>query len=144
MNNLLKLSSLLLATAVTAPMIATPAHAQDSMSMSQSMAMGPKTGAFKGPEVNGGTATLEKKGGKYTVKLSPDFKIPASPAPHFQVVDGDGNTYLLQRLTIIGDKTHREVTLPKYIKSVKTVQIYCAFAEVVLGEASFDKVQSTK
>ena len=29
------------------------------------------------------------------------------------------------------------ITLPSYIKNVAKVQIYCAWAEAVLGEASF-------
>jgi hypothetical protein len=93
---------------------------------------------FKGAEVNGGTVSASTENGKTTLKLSKDFKIPASPAPHFQVIDADGNTFLLRRLTIVGNKTHRDVVLPSYIKSVAKVQIWCAFAEVVLGEASFE------
>jgi hypothetical protein len=98
---------------------------------------------FKGAEVNGGTATITTMDGKTVLKLSSDFKIPASPAPHFQVVDSDGNVYLLRRLTVKGDKTHRDVVIPSYIKNVAKVQIWCAFAEVVLGEATFDTAVMT-
>jgi hypothetical protein len=44
----------------------------------------------------------------------------------------------LQKLTIKGDKLNRAITLPAYVPDVSKVQIWCAFAEVVLGEASFD------
>ena len=97
------------------------------------------TSMFKGIEVNGGTANLYKKDGKTHLSFSMDFKTPGSPSPHWQVVDGNGNTFLLQRITIAGDKTNRDITLPSYIKSVKKVQVWCSFAEVVLGEASFGK-----
>jgi hypothetical protein len=107
--------------------------------MKMSMKMGMTTSAFKGVEVNGGTASISKVNGKQVLSVSSDFKIPTSPAPHFQVVDTKGNVYLLQRLTIVGDKTHRSVTLPSYIKDVAKVQIWCSFAEVLLGEAKFEK-----
>jgi hypothetical protein len=35
------------------------------------------------------------------------------------------------------------ITLPAYIRDVTKVQIYCAWAEAVLGEASFAKPQMT-
>jgi hypothetical protein len=56
------------------------------------------------------------------------------------VVDNDGRVYLLQKLTVkglTGDKMNRSITLPAYIKSVAKVQFWCAYAEVLLGEASF-------
>jgi hypothetical protein len=98
------------------------------------------TGTFSGVKVNGGTATLTKQGKTFTIELSPDFKVPDAPAPHWQIVDGDGNTYLLQRLVIKEDKFHKSITLPSYIRSVAKVQIWCAWAEVLLGEASFNTV----
>ena len=54
--------------------------------------------------------------------------------------------YLLQKLTVkglVGDKMNRSITLPSYISDVAKVQFYCAYAEVVLGEASFGHVNST-
>jgi len=54
-------------------------------------------------------------------------------------VDSKGNTYLLQKLTIKGDKVNRSITLPVYVADVSKVQIWCAFAEVILGEASFNQ-----
>lgn len=98
-----------------------------------------RSGAFKGVEVNGGFASLYKKGNRWHLKASPDFKIPTSPAPHWQVIDSRGNVYLLQRLTLVGDKTNLDIALPSYIQSVAKVQIWCSFAEVNLGEASFAK-----
>jgi hypothetical protein len=68
---------------------------------------------------------------------SDDFKIPDTPAPHWQVVDSSGNTYLLKRLVIKGDKQNRTIEVPRYIKDIAKVQIWCAYAEVVLGEGNF-------
>jgi hypothetical protein len=47
--------------------------------------------------------------------------------------------FLLQRLGIKGDKVNLQITLPAYVKDVAKVQIYCAWAEAVLGEAAFDR-----
>ena len=47
--------------------------------------------------------------------------------------------YLLNRLAIKGDKQNRTIALPAYINDVAKVQVWCAFAEVLLGEASFAK-----
>jgi hypothetical protein len=54
-------------------------------------------------------------------------------------VDTKGNVYLLNRLAIKGDKQNRTIALPPYINDVAKVQVWCAFAEVLLGEASFSK-----
>jgi hypothetical protein len=40
-------------------------------------------------------------------------------------------------LTIKGDKVKSQHHPPAYVPDVSKVQIWCAFAEVVLGEASF-------
>ncbi|MBI1334857.1 MAG: hypothetical protein JST12_04345 [Armatimonadetes bacterium] len=142
-----KLSTLvILATAASfafagpTPMNPTQQKSKDAMMMMDVA----KTGQFKGIEVNGGTANLYKKDGKFHLMFSDDFKTPGSPSPHWQVVDADGNTFLLQRITIAGDKTNRDITLPSYVHSVKKVQVWCSFAEVVLGEASFDKTVRLK
>lgn len=126
MNKILSLT--LLAT-----LVAASASAQTSTMM---MSM---SSPFKGIEVNGGTVSFEQRMGKPVLMLSDDFKIPMSPAPHWQVVDNMGNTFLLKQLKIAGDRTNRSITLPKYIHSVRKVQIWCSFAEVVLGEATFAK-----
>src|SRR5215468_3255402 len=93
---------------------------------------------FQGPKANTGTVTHTVKDGKNILTLSDDFKVPGTPDPHWQVVDSKGNTYQLQKLTIKGDKVNRSIILPAYVPDVSKVQIWCAFAEVVLGEASFD------
>lgn len=101
------------------------------------------TSVFKGAKVNAGTVTHETKDGKQMLTLSDDFKTPDTPAPHWQVVDSKGNTYLLNRLMVKGgvissDKLNKTITLPPYIQDVAKVQIWCAWAEVLLGEASFE------
>jgi len=93
---------------------------------------------FAGAKANTGTVTHTKEGGKNVLTLSDDFKVPDTPDPHWQVVDSKGNVYLLQRLPIKGDKVNRSITLPSYIADIAKVQIWCAFAETSLGEASFD------
>jgi hypothetical protein len=98
---------------------------------------------FSGAKVNGGTATLATSGATRTLTLSDDFKVPDTPDPHWQVVDSTGATFLLQRLAIKGDKVNKTITLPTYVKDVVKVQIYCAWAEVLLGEASFESPKGT-
>ena len=99
---------------------------------------GHTTKPFTGVKVNGGTVTHSKDNGKNVLTLSDDFKVPETPDPHWQVVDSQGNTYLLQRLMVKPDKLNKSIVLPAYIKDVAKVQIWCAFAEVVLGEAPFE------
>ena len=36
-----------------------------------------------------------------------------------------------------GNKEKREVAVPSYIQNISKVQVYCAWAEVILGEANF-------
>ncbi len=95
------------------------------------------TNAFSGAKVNGGTVTHSTMDGKSVLTLSDDFVVPDTPAPHWQVVDSKGNVYLLQRLVIKGDKFNKTITLPSYVHDVAKVQIWCAWAEALLGEASF-------
>lgn len=97
-----------------------------------------KTKPFTGAKVNGGMVTHEVKDGKHMLTLSDDFKSPDTPDPHWQIVDGKGNTHLLQRLMIKGDKMNKSIMIPNDVYDVAKVQIWCAFAEVVLGETSFD------
>jgi hypothetical protein len=94
---------------------------------------------FQGPKANTGTVSHSVVNGKNVLTLSDDFKVPGAPDPHWQVVDSKGNSYLLQKLTIKGDKVNRSITLPAYIPDVSKAQIWCAFVEVVLGEASFQQ-----
>jgi hypothetical protein len=90
-------------------------------------------------KANTGTATHARSGNTDTLTWSDDFKIPETPAPHWQVVDTKGNVFLLNRLTIKGDKQNRTIALPAFVNDVAKVQIWCAFAEVLLGEASYSK-----
>jgi hypothetical protein len=92
---------------------------------------------FTGVKVNGGTVTLTKEGGKTVLTLSHDFAVPETPDPHWQVIDSKGNVYLLQRLPIKGDKINTSITVPSYVPDVAKVQIWCAYAESLLGEAPF-------
>jgi hypothetical protein len=95
---------------------------------------------FAGVKANTGSVSLATSGAARTLTLSDDFKAPEAPDPHWQVVDNEGRVYLLQKLTVkglTGDKMNRSITLPAYIKSVAKVQFWCAYAEVLLGEASF-------
>ncbi|HYL14570.1 MAG TPA: hypothetical protein VEV41_16115 [Terriglobales bacterium] len=95
---------------------------------------------FQGPKANKGTVTHSTKDGKSVLTLSDDFVVPDTPDPHWQVVDSDGNVYLLDKLktkAFIGTSYKKEIVVPKYVKNVAKVQIWCAFAEVNLGEASF-------
>jgi hypothetical protein len=95
------------------------------------------TTPFTGKAVNGGTVTHEMQGSKHVLTVSSDFVVPGSPDPHWQVIDTKGNAYLLNRLTLKDDKVNRSIALPAYIQDVAKVQMWCAWAEVVLGEASF-------
>ncbi|MGE0462805.1 MAG: hypothetical protein AB7Q16_15680 [Vicinamibacterales bacterium] len=95
------------------------------------------TGKFSGAKVNAGTVTHSMQAGKNILSLSSDFQVPDTPDPHWQVVDSKGTVFLLERLGIKGDKVNTSITLPSYVKDVAKVQIYCAWAEAVLGEASF-------
>lgn len=97
-----------------------------------------KSKAFAGAKVNGGMVSHEMTDGRHVLTLSDDFKVPDTPDPHWQVVDSQGNTYLMQRLMIKNDKLNKSITLPTYVHDVARVQIWCAYAEVVLGEAVFD------
>lgn len=100
---------------------------------------GHTTSKFEGIKANSGAASHARSGNGDTLTWSDEFKIPDTPAPHWQVVDSKGHVYLLNRLTIKGDKQNRTISLPSYVHDVAKVQIWCAYAEVLLGEASFPK-----
>lgn len=95
---------------------------------------------FMGVKANTGTVSATVDNGSITLKVSDDFVIPDTPAPSWQIVDSKGNTYLLNQFRIKGDKTNRQITLPGYIKDVAKVQVWCSFAEVLLGETTFDTI----
>jgi hypothetical protein len=100
---------------------------------------------FHGAEVNAGTVTDTMQGNKHILTLSDDFKVPAkAPDLHWQVVDSKGDTFMLQRLlikggTLKGDKLNKSITVPAYVPDISKVQIYCAYVEMSLGEASFEQ-----
>ena len=93
---------------------------------------------FEGVKANTGTVTHSKEDGKDILTLSNDFKTPDAPAQHWQIVDTEGNIYLLNRLVIKGDKYNESITVPSYIKDIAKVRIWCAWAEALLGETSFE------
>ena len=97
-----------------------------------------KSGPFKGAKANTGFVTHMTVNGKSMLTLSDDFVAPQTPDPHWQIVDSEGNTYLLQKLMIKDGGMNKSIEVPKYIRDVAKVQIWCAFAEVNLGEAVFD------
>ena len=93
---------------------------------------------FQGPKANTGTVAHFVENGKSMLKVSDDFKVPDTPAPTWRVVDSKGNIYTLDAFKIkSGNKEKREVVVPSYISDIAKVQVYCAWAEVLLGEASF-------
>jgi len=98
------------------------------------------TGQFQGPKANKGHVTHSTRDGKSVLTLSDDFVVPDTPDPHWQVVDSDGQVYLLDKLkkrALLGDKYQKEIVLPGYVKNVSKVIIWCAWAEANLGDASF-------
>ena len=98
------------------------------------------SGQFQGPKANKGHVTHSTRDGKSVLTLSDDFVVPDTPDPHWQVVDSDGQVYLLDKLkkkALLGDKYQKEIVLPGYVKNVSEVIIWCAWAEANLGDASF-------
>ena len=91
---------------------------------------------FQGPKANTGTVSHSIENGKSMLRVSPDFKVPDTPAPTWRVVDSKGAIYTLDAFKIKGGEK-REVVVPAYVKDIAKVQVYCAFAEVLLGEAAF-------
>ena len=72
------------------------------------------TSMFSGKEVHVGTVMHTQDGKNHMLTWSDEFKIPNSPAPHWQVVDSKGNVFLLNRLKIKDDKLNRTIVLPSY------------------------------
>ena len=91
---------------------------------------------FEGPKANTGTVTHSVENGKSILRVSSDFKVPDTPAPTWRVVDAQGNIYTLDAFKIKGGEK-REVVVPAYIHDIVKVQVYCAWAQVLLGEAGF-------
>jgi hypothetical protein len=99
------------------------------------------TARFTGPKANTGTAIHFVENGKSMLKVSDEFQTPDTPAPTWRVVDNKGNIYTLDAFKIKnvigGSKEKREVVVPAYVPNIVKVQVYCAWAEALLGEASF-------
>src|SRR6185503_21260314 len=75
------------------------------------------TTKFSGSKANTGFVTHSSKDGKNILTLSDDFVVPDTPDPHWQVVDSDGNVYLLDKLktkAFLGENYKKEIVVPKY------------------------------
>jgi hypothetical protein len=104
-----------------------------------------RSAEFAGPKADRGTVVHSVEDGRHVLTLSDDFKIPDAPDPHWRVVDAKGEAHLLDRLTVKpGQTLRRSIVLPRSITSLATVQMYCAWAETVLGEASFPQAIAMK
>src|SRR5712691_6020087 len=100
-------------------------------------AKGPQTSSkFEGPKANTGTVSHTIENGKSMLRVSADFKVPDTPAPTWRVVDSKGTIYTLDAFKTKGGEK-REVVVPSYVKDIAKVQVYCAWAEVLLGDAGF-------
>ena len=99
------------------------------------------SGPFQGPKANTGTVTYSMENGKSILRVSADFKVPDTPAPTWRVVDSKGNIYTLDAFKIKGtlgsNAEKRQVEVPGYVNDIAKVQVYCAWAQTLLGEASF-------
>lgn len=94
---------------------------------------------FTGPKANKGFVTHTTENGKSTLTLSDDFVVPDTPDPHWRVMDSKGNVYDLAKLKVKNDGYNKAIVVPPYVKDIKRVIIWCAFAETNLGEAAFDQ-----
>ena len=95
---------------------------------------------FEGPKANTGTVMHYLENGKSMLKVADDFKVPDTPAPTWRVVDTKGNIYTLDAFKIkSGSNEKRQIVVPAYVPNILKVQVYCAWAEVLLGEASFSQ-----
>ena len=122
------LNRLLSVFALTALLAASAAWAASMDTHTSSM--------FQGPKANTGTVSHSIEDGKSILRVSSDFKVPDTPAPTWRVVDSNGAVYTLDAFKIKGGEK-REVEVPSYISNIAKVQVYCAWAQVLLGEASF-------
>lgn len=103
------------------------------------------SGSFSGVKADRGTVTHRVEGGRHVLTLSDDFKIPEAPDAHWQLVDSRGTVFQLDRLVVKPDQTlKRTLVVPSYVTDVAKVQMWCAYAEVLLGEASFQAPISTR
>ena len=91
---------------------------------------------FQGPKANTGKALHLYEGNQSVLRVTDDFKVPDTPAPTWRIVDSKGTVYTLDAFKIKGGEK-RQVNVPHYVKDIAKVQVYCAWAEVLLGESSF-------
>src|ERR1700747_2693546 len=85
------------------------------------------TGQFQGPKANKGHVTHSTRDGKSVLTLSDDFVVPDTPDSHWQLVDSDGNVYLVdksKKKAFIGDKFQKEIVVPSDVKNVSKVIIW--------------------
>ena len=94
------------------------------------------SGQFQGAKANTGMVMHAIENGKSILRVTPDFKVPDTPAPTWRIVDSKGVIYTLDAFKIKGGEK-REVMVPAYVHNIAKVQVYCAWAEALLGEASF-------
>jgi len=95
-----------------------------------------KSSMFAGPKANTGTVSHLRENGRSILRVSEDFKVPDTPAPTWRVVDAKGNIHTLEAFKIKGGEK-REVIVPAYVKDIAKVEVYCAWAQVLLGDAKF-------
>jgi hypothetical protein len=126
---LLHVASAVLVVAAAAFITTRTSHAQMGQSHTSSR--------FAGAKANMGTVTHTRQGNKNLLTLSDDFKVPDTPDPHWQLVDSEGTVYLLDKLSLKGDRVAKTITVPGYVPDVAKVVIWCAWAEANLGEATF-------
>jgi hypothetical protein len=94
------------------------------------------SGGFAGPKANTGTVSHLYENGQSILRVSNDFKVPDTPAPTWRIVDSKGTIYTLDAFKIKGGEK-RQVSVPGFVRDIAKVQVYCAWAEVLLGEANF-------
>src|SRR5499427_7618951 len=87
---------------------ATSSFAQDSH----------KSGPFQGAKANKGFVTHTTQNGKSILVLSDDFVPPQTPDPHWQVIDSNGKTYLLDRLMTKDQKLKKSIVVPEYVADI--------------------------
>src|SRR6059036_3155547 len=105
----------ILASLTALVIAATSGFAQDSH----------KSGPFQGAKANKGFVTHTTQNGKSMLTLSDDFVPPQTPDPHWQVVDSNGKTYLLDRLMTKDQKVKKSIVVPEYVPDIAKVQIWC-------------------
>ncbi len=94
------------------------------------------TSQFQGPKANTGAVNHTREMGHSVLRVTSDFVVPDTPAPTWRLVDSKGNIYTFDAFKIKGGEK-REIVVPDYVQDIVKVQVYCAYAQILLGEASF-------